>query len=302
MFDDIRQRVSILPVGVDVGSQSISPDGRWLLMTATAAGQQNLYVYSLDELAREPAVARQLTSTAGPKADAQFTPDSREVFYLEQGRISVIPIETRQSRNISVTAEMDVDFAQEKMEVFRQAWTYMRDGFYDDKFHGVDWNAVRTRYEPRIAGAQTPDEMRRLLNLMVGELNASHMGVAGGGGRGGRGGGGPAAGRLGLRFDRGEYERNGRLRVSERHSAWSGRDYQTSLSWRLRRRGQWFRDYRRRSTWTSFCHTPTTAGPSCPWRHRLTPRIDERSSCGRSPVERRRTCSIANGSSGTART
>jgi tricorn protease len=40
------------------------------------------------------------------------------------------------------------------------------------------------------------------------------MGVAAGGGRGGRGGGGPAAGRLGLRFDRAEYERNGRLRVA----------------------------------------------------------------------------------------
>ena len=36
------------------------------------------------------------------------------------------------------------------MEVFRQAWTYMRDGFYDDKFHGVDWdaraNALRDTY------------------------------------------------------------------------------------------------------------------------------------------------------------
>ena len=40
---------------------------------------------------------------------------------------------------------MDVDFAQEKMEVFRQAWTYMRDDFYDDKFHGVDWDAVRAQ-------------------------------------------------------------------------------------------------------------------------------------------------------------
>ena len=56
----------------------------------------------------------------------------------------------------------------------------MRDGFYDDKFHAVDWDGVRARYAPRIAGAQTPDEMRRLLNLMVGELNASHMGVAAG--------------------------------------------------------------------------------------------------------------------------
>ena len=182
VFDDIRRRLSILPVGLDVNAQTISPDGRTLLLTATAAGQQNLYVYSLDELSREPAVARQLTSTAGAKADAQFTSDSREVFYLEQGRINIMPIETRQARQIAVSAEMDVDFGQEKMEVFRQAWTYMRDGFYDDKFHGVDWDAVRTIYAPRIAGAQTPDEMRRLLNLMVGELNASHMGVARGGG------------------------------------------------------------------------------------------------------------------------
>lgn len=215
VFDDIRRRVSILPVGVDVASQTISPDGRTLLVTATVAGQQNLYTYSLDELSREPPVARQLTSTAGPKSDAQFSPDSRDVFYLEQGRLSIIPIENRQARAVSVTAELDVDFSQEKMEVFRQAWTYMRDGFYDDKFHGVDWDGVRAEYAPRIAGAQTPDEMRRLLNLMVGELNASHLGVSAGGRGGGRGGGdAPSTGHLGLRFDRAEYERAGRLKVT----------------------------------------------------------------------------------------
>lgn len=215
VFDDIRRRLSLLPVGVDVTAQTISPDGRSLLLTATAEGQQNLYVYSLDELSREPAVARQLTSTAGAKADAQFTPDSREIFYLEQGRITVMPVETRVARPVAVTAELDIDFAQEKMEVFRQAWTYMRDGFYDDKFHGVNWDAVRAQYAPRIAGAQTPAEMRRLLNLMVGELNASHLGVTAGGGRGGGGGEGPSVGRLGLRFDRADYEQSGRLRITE---------------------------------------------------------------------------------------
>jgi tricorn protease len=55
--------------------------------------------------------------------------------------------------------------------------------------------------------------MRRLLNLMVGELNASHLGVSGGGGGGGRGAG-PSHGRLGLRFDRKEYEEHGRLKVA----------------------------------------------------------------------------------------
>ncbi|HKQ80182.1 MAG TPA: S41 family peptidase [Blastocatellia bacterium] len=213
VFENIRQRLSFLPVGVDAGDQIISPDGKWALMTASAAGQLNLYIYSLDELSREPAVARQLTSTPGFKADAQFAPDNKEVFYLEQGRINIVNLDTRQTRQLSVTAEMDVDFAKEKMEVFHQAWSYLRDHFYDSNFHGVNWDSIRATYEPQIAGARTPDEMRRLINLMVGELNASHLGISG-----------PfssaaspvqAVGRLGLRFDRVEYETKGYLRVSE---------------------------------------------------------------------------------------
>jgi tricorn protease len=212
VFDEIRRRASVLPVGVDVGSQRISPDGKWLLLTAQAAGRQNLYLYSLDELSREPAVARQLTSTPGGKGCAQFSPDSREVYYLEQGRINIIPVDGRApARSLNVTAELDVDFASVKLEVLRQAWTYLRDGFYDEKFHGADWEAVRTMYEPRIAGCLTPDEMRRLLNLMVGELNASHLGVS----APFTGGGGSVAGKLGLRFERAEYETSGRLKVTE---------------------------------------------------------------------------------------
>ena len=155
-----------------------------LLLTATAEGQQNLYVYSLDELSREPAVARQLTSTAGAQGRRAVHADSREVFYLEQGRITIIPIETRQARTVAVTAEIDVDFARGE------------DGGVPP---GVDLHARRVlrrqvprrrlgRRAPRTTRRASParrrrDEMRRLLNLMVGELNASHMGVAGPGRR-----------------------------------------------------------------------------------------------------------------------
>lgn len=208
VFDDIRRRLALLPTGVDAGAQRISPDGKLLLLTARAAGQQNLYTFSIDELSREPAVARQLTSTPGGKSDAQFTPDGKEVFFLEQGRISAMTIESRQSRRIAVSAEMDVDFAREKMQVFDQAWRYLRDSFFDPRFNGVDWTAVRAQYAPLIAGAATRDEMRRLLSLMVGELNASHLGVNA------PQGGGAVVGKLGVRFDRREYEQNGRLRVT----------------------------------------------------------------------------------------
>jgi len=210
VFDDIRRRLSLIPTGVDVGYHTISPDGKWLLMIAGAEGQLNLYVYSMDELSREPAVARQLTSTPGFKSEAQFTPDSKEVYYLEQGRINVVSMDTRNPRPVAVTAELNSDFANEKMSVFDQAWSYLRDYFYDSNYHGADWQMVRAQYQPRIAASRTPDEMRRVLSLMVGELNASHLGVSSP-----PGGNQVNTGKLGLRFDRAEYESSGRLRITE---------------------------------------------------------------------------------------
>jgi len=209
VFDDIRRRLSFVPVGLDVSYQTISPDGKWVALVANAANQANIYVYSLDELSREPAVAKQLTSTSGFKNWAQFSPDNKEIFFIENGRIGVVNLEGR-SRSLAVTAEMDVDFSREKMEVFRQGWSYLRDFFYDADYHGANWESVRAEYEPLIEGSRTPDEMRRLMQLMVGELNASHLGA------GGPPGGNPTTtGRIGLRFDRGEYETSGRLRVTE---------------------------------------------------------------------------------------
>jgi Tol biopolymer transport system component len=211
-FDAIRRRQRLLPVGVDLTWQVIAPDGKAVLMTASAAGQQNLYVYSLDELASEPPVARQITSTPGGKSSPQFTPDGKEVYFLQQGRIQIVNVESRQVRPLNITAEMSVDFESWKMESFEQAWRLQRDNFYDPAMHGVNWQAVRDAYAPRVAGTRTLDEFRRVLNLMIGELNASHSGVSAGGAPGAAG---PQTGRLGVRIDRAEYEQYARLRITE---------------------------------------------------------------------------------------
>jgi tricorn protease len=209
VFEDIRQRLSVLRPGISVNDQSISPDGKTLLVTASAEGQFNLYTINIDELATDRA-ARQLTSTAGFKSQAQFSPDSKEIYYLESGRVNIVNLDRREVRPLALTMDINVNFADEKMEIFKQGWRYMRDNFYDEKYHGVDWNAVYATYEPLVKEARNIDETRRLMNLMVGELNASHLGVQGA----------PAfqatpVGKLGLRFDRAEYETNGRLRITE---------------------------------------------------------------------------------------
>lgn len=205
----IRERLALLPIGLDVNTLEISPDGKSLLLTAESVGRTNLYLYSIDELADEPAVPRQLTSSAGSKSSAQFSADGKSVYFLEGGRIFAINVDDGKQRTIAVTAEMDVDFEVEKLVAFDQAWRWLRDGFHDERMNGVDWDAMRERYRPRVAMAQTPGAMRELLNLMIGELDASHTGV--------RGPGSPqfSTGRLGLRYDRSEYEKHGRLRVAE---------------------------------------------------------------------------------------
>ncbi len=209
VFDRIRDRLSLLPVEVDVFDVSISPDGKSALLTAGAAGQTNLYVYSLDDLAKDAPVARQITSSAGRKSNAQWSPDGKDIFYLEAGRMNSINVESRVAKPLAVSAEMDVDFSREKMEVFAEAWSYLRDNFFNPTMNGVDWNAIRTEYSRRIEGAQTPDQMRRILSLLVGELNSSHSGI-------GATAPHPAyAGRLGLGFDRATYERSAELRVTE---------------------------------------------------------------------------------------
>ncbi len=201
VFEDIRRRLSLLPLGVDAASPIISPDGKMLLFLASSAGQHNFYTFSLDELAKEPPVPRQLTSTPGEKSFPQFSPDGKEVFFLEEGRIHIVNVETRAVRPLPVTAELDVNFDQEKREVFHEAWTLANQTYYDPKFHGANWSDIRGQYAPRIEAARTSDEMRRVLSLMIGELNSSHSGIAPGEAARTP----PSSGRLGLTVDPGTF-------------------------------------------------------------------------------------------------
>ncbi|HEX3584324.1 MAG TPA: S41 family peptidase, partial [Thermoanaerobaculia bacterium] len=209
-FNGIRDRARVLPIAFDAGELAMSPDGKWIAFSANVGDDQNVYVYSIDELATEPAVPKQVSATSGRKGNLQFSPDSKEVWYLDDGKIIAATIEPSKTRTVGVSAEMDIDFDREKKEAFRQAWTWEGDNFFDPKMHGVDWNAIRAEFEPRVDAARNGEEFRRLLSMMVGELNASHLGA------------GPPAGsirtttgRIGVRFDRDEYESHGVLKVSE---------------------------------------------------------------------------------------
>jgi carboxyl-terminal processing protease len=63
---------------------------------------------------------------------------------------------------------------KDRSEVFEKVWRAVNDKYYDAAFNGVDWNAMRERYQPLISGVRTDQEFYALLNRMLGELRDAH--------------------------------------------------------------------------------------------------------------------------------
>jgi carboxyl-terminal processing protease len=60
------------------------------------------------------------------------------------------------------------------VKVFEEIWETIDEKYYDPKFNGVNWRAVRDRYRPLIEQAGTDDQFYTLLKQMVGELRDAH--------------------------------------------------------------------------------------------------------------------------------
>ena len=92
------------------------------------------------------------------------------------------------ARQVTYTANIEVDRRALRTQVFNEGWRIMKNRFYDAKMHGADWTAIKAQYEPLLDYLVDQEELQAVMMQMIGHLNASHTGVSGGG----RGGGGDA--------------------------------------------------------------------------------------------------------------
>lgn len=78
------------------------------------------------------------------------------------------------SEVVSGAAPPDGDGAEQNLRLFRQVWETVRDEFFDPQFAGLDWEAVRQRYEEQVRHTQTLEQAAVPINLMLAELKTSH--------------------------------------------------------------------------------------------------------------------------------
>ena len=156
-----------------------SRDGRMLYFERYVAGSQRTSLFATTiEGAGEAFIAADAGSLS-------VTPDDQTVIYggLKEGREKIMaaaaPRNVLTAREIPIIARVQVDLAAERVALFHEAWERLNAGFYDPAFHGVDWNSIKSRYEPVVARCRTIEELYYYIWMAMGELSASHMGVFG---------------------------------------------------------------------------------------------------------------------------
>jgi tricorn protease len=85
------------------------------------------------------------------------------------------------ARRVNFVAKVEVDRRARRQQVFNESWRVMKFRFYDPAMHGVDWDKMRTVYEPLLTHVAEQEDLHDVVNMMIGELNASHTGISGGG-------------------------------------------------------------------------------------------------------------------------
>lgn len=75
---------------------------------------------------------------------------------------------------------MKIDPAAEWQQIFDDVWRMEQAYFYDPNMHGLDWEAVRRKYEPLLAHVGRREDLNELLVEMIGEMHAGHNRTGGG--------------------------------------------------------------------------------------------------------------------------
>jgi tricorn protease len=73
-----------------------------------------------------------------------------------------------------------VDNKSEWAQIFFEAWRQMRDFFYVENMHGVDWGKMRDKYAELLPYVNCKDDLNYLIGELVGELNVGHAYINGG--------------------------------------------------------------------------------------------------------------------------
>jgi len=174
---NIHERlVQVTTLPGDESSIQISKDGKKFYFTApnpTGKGR-DLFMITWDGKD-----IKQITQGGQNPVRVRFGSKVAYLYYLSNGRLNRQKGENGERESIAFSARITIDHKQEREQIFEEAWRTLKYGFYDPEFHGRDWAELKSKYKDWALDASTKQDFIDIFNIMLGQVNASHMGLYG---------------------------------------------------------------------------------------------------------------------------
>lgn len=169
--DGLTQRIGALPIPASTYGQLTSVGDK---LYYTRKGK--LQLFELD---------KQKETELGDFGGYRVSADQKKMLVAGGGSHAIIDLPTGRIDTKDKTLDLGdlkvrLDRRAEWNQIFAECWRQMRDFVYDPNLHGVDWPAMRKRYEPLLAHVQHRADLTYVIGEMIGEISLGHCYVGGG--------------------------------------------------------------------------------------------------------------------------
>lgn len=171
---------------------------RWEAVAKLPGGQSSPYIYQKGDETRllfvsnhegagnflyqtilKPFDKPETKKFEGTKVNDYMISKSKDnYFLLTENKIYKIDFTGNKLTAVETETKFTRNLASEFNQMFFEAWANLQENYYDEKFHGVDWEKTRDYYSKFLPYIKSRANLRLLLNDMLGELNSSHLGFS----------------------------------------------------------------------------------------------------------------------------
>lgn len=151
-----------------------SPDSKSIYYSATnpATNSRSFYKVKLE--------GGRSKEIKGTSRIGNFAEVNGKFYFTSRGRLKMLNPKSDRVTSLPHSAKYTQDFTAMNEQMFNEGTRVLTMGFYDPNFHGYDWKGLVKKYRPLALRASTAQDYSFVFNLLLGQLNASHMGYRAG--------------------------------------------------------------------------------------------------------------------------
>jgi tricorn protease len=138
-------------------------------------GKRALYCTEIKPF-EKPETSRIKSATLSGRGGVQMVLAADKAWVLINGGIHMLDTAGKSLKPVKISHAFQRRPADEFKQMFDEMWAGLQENFYDEDFHDRDWQKIRERYRTFLPFLTNRNDMRALLNDMLGELNSSHLG------------------------------------------------------------------------------------------------------------------------------